>query len=91
DLDGGAGNDVLKGDQGEDKLAGGAGDDVIKARQGGKDEITCGDGNDKVLADKGDTVAADCETVSVKGSAKPKPAKAAKPAKTKSDKHPTKA
>jgi Ca2+-binding RTX toxin-like protein len=46
-LDGGAGNDVLKGWDTNDTLLGGAGDDEIQA-SGGSDHIEGGDGNDTI-------------------------------------------
>jgi hypothetical protein len=71
-LVGGAGDDMLSdGDQGtgqpsgSDDLNGGAGQDTISARDGFRDVITCGPGNDIVGADSLDVVAADCETVHV--------------------------
>lgn len=63
ELRGGAGNDVLYGDAGKDKLQGGKGDDAIHADDGTKDQISCGSGNDTVIADANDRVASDCETV----------------------------
>ena len=52
-LDGGAGADVLVGGPGSDVLTGGAGADVVR----------CGAGRDRVLADRRDRVARDCEVV----------------------------
>src|SRR4051795_3070773 len=46
-LDGGAGNDLLKGWDSNDTLLGGSGDDEIQA-SGGADHIEGGDGNDKI-------------------------------------------
>jgi Ca2+-binding RTX toxin-like protein len=39
------------------------GNDTVDARDGEVDQITCGVGEDRVLADAADVVAADCETV----------------------------
>ncbi len=39
------------------------GDDTIDVRDGEVDSVSCGVGNDRVLADTDDTVAPDCETV----------------------------
>ena len=49
-LDGGAGNDILKGWQSNDTLLGGAGDDEING-SGGDDHIEGGDGNDSLSPD----------------------------------------
>ncbi len=49
-LDGGAGNDILKGWQANDTLLGGAGDDEIQG-SGGNDHIEAGDGNDSISPD----------------------------------------
>ena len=62
-LAGGSGNDILRGNKGVDTHAGGAGDDFIDARGDRGDIVTCGDGNDTVLGDPADSIAADCETV----------------------------
>jgi hypothetical protein len=63
-LRGGAGPDWLVGGRGFDRLYGGWGNDRIDARDHRRDEIIdCGDGQDLVLADRRDRVAATCETV----------------------------
>lgn len=71
-LNGGNGNDVIVAELADPlrQIAGGtydggAGNDVIDVtRDGsGRDNVTCGDGNDTVYADRDDIVAADCETV----------------------------
>jgi Ca2+-binding RTX toxin-like protein len=49
-LDGGAGNDILKGWDSNDTLLGGPGDDEVQA-SGGSDHIEGGDGNDSISAD----------------------------------------
>lgn len=49
-LDGGGGNDILKGWQSNDVLRGGAGDDEIEG-SGGNDHIEAGDGNDSISPD----------------------------------------
>ena len=49
-LDGGRGNDILKGWQANDTLLGGAGDDEIKG-SGGNDHVEGGDGNDSLSPD----------------------------------------
>ena len=62
-LAGGSGNDILRGNKGVDTQAGGPGDDFIDVRGDRGDIVTCGDGNDTVLGDAADSIAADCETV----------------------------
>ena len=70
-LVGGDGNDFMVGgdDQhpGKDTLSGGAGSDVIWVinRPAAKDLVSCGGGFDRVLADRADVVALDCERVFV--------------------------
>ncbi len=59
----GPGGDRLIGGKGRDTMLGGGGPDVIKARDGQRDVITCGSGQDIVLADKADRVAKNCEKV----------------------------
>ena len=68
---GGGGNDFL-GDGGfressEDNLSGGGGNDVLDAinRPAFGDNVVCGRGFDRVLADRKDVVAPDCERVFV--------------------------
>jgi Ca2+-binding RTX toxin-like protein len=76
-LEGGFGDDKLVGGPGKDTVNGdrksrcnefhcdylGAGNDTIEVRDGEIDSVTCGVGQDKVVADPDDVVAADCETV----------------------------
>jgi len=71
-LVGGDGNDFMFGGELEppavkDNLYGGAGGDVIDVlnRPAGKDLVSCGSGFDRVLADRADVVALDCERVFV--------------------------
>ena len=80
-IDGGYNDDTIVGGPGPDRIAGDhptgecgiywcklpAGNDTIEARDGEKDSITCGFGNDTVNADPIDTVARDCETVNGRG------------------------
>jgi Ca2+-binding RTX toxin-like protein len=62
-LDGGSGNDTIVGGPGHDLLLGGRGSDVLSARDGQRDRIRCGPGRDRVIADRLDLVARDCELV----------------------------
>jgi Ca2+-binding RTX toxin-like protein len=57
------GNDLLRGGPGRDGLLGGPGNDRILDREGARDTIACGLGVDRVLADRLDVVAEDCEIV----------------------------
>ncbi len=58
------GNDRLYGGKGRDRLDGGAGNDSIYAQDGARDIVVCGSGRDRVFADRSDSVARDCESVS---------------------------
>jgi hypothetical protein len=51
----------------KDTLSGGEGNDVfwVDNDPAGKDIVTCGSGFDRVLADRADVVAPDCEKVSI--------------------------
>jgi Ca2+-binding RTX toxin-like protein len=60
---GGDGADRIDGGSGRDTIQGGRGDDVIRAADGQSDTISCGPGHDRVLADRTDRVASDCERV----------------------------
>jgi hypothetical protein len=63
-LVGGAGNDQLTGDAGTDTFDGGAGNDVVNARDKvQRERVSCGAGRDRVVADRRDSVARDCEVV----------------------------
>jgi hypothetical protein len=46
-----------------DTILAGAGSDTVLAADGDTDRITCGDGNDRVVADPADIVGPDCEAV----------------------------
>ena len=59
------GRDEISGDAGRDVVLAGAGNDVVDARDGEADDIRCGSGADRVLADRADAVARDCERVAV--------------------------
>ena len=58
-----AGNDRIYGKGGHDWLSGGEGADLITAQDGAFDEIVCGPGRDRAVADRGDRVQRDCERV----------------------------
>src|SRR5215208_6827043 len=61
---GGDGDDVLSGDWGKDVLYGGDGNDLLDGasnEDGERDELYCGKGKDKYLADKNDYVDSSCE------------------------------
>jgi len=60
---GGKRGDRLRGGQGRDRLSGGAGRDRIDAADGRRDRVRCGPGRDRVIADRKDRVAGDCERV----------------------------
>jgi hypothetical protein len=62
-IDGWEGIDELVGGPGSDLLIGGAGGDVIDARDGGRDEVDCGPGPDRVRADAVDALDASCEEI----------------------------
>ena len=61
-ITGGPGRDVINGDSVTGSIAA-YGNDVIDARDGEVDDVTCGVGTDRVIADADDVVAPDCETV----------------------------
>lgn len=61
-LKGEAGRDKLRGGTGRDILSGGSGDDVLKARDGERDRVRCGGGDDRAKVDKRDRVKG-CETL----------------------------
>ncbi len=58
------GNDRLTGGPGRDQLLAGPGNDRLFARDGAADTIVCGRGYDRVIADRRDVIAADCEWLS---------------------------
>jgi Ca2+-binding RTX toxin-like protein len=72
-LTGGPGNDTLRGEKGVDTHSGGDGDDLIDSRGDRPDVVTCGIGNDTVMADAVDSVAPDCETIDRGGAPPPPP------------------
>ena len=62
-LDGGDGDDRLAGGPGLDAYEGGEGNDTLYARDGVREGVLCGGGQDAGDADLEDDVAADCEGV----------------------------
>lgn len=60
---GGVGNDRLVGGPGRDALQGGSGNDRIESRDGTRDQVRCGAGQDIAIVDRKDAVGRDCETV----------------------------
>lgn len=63
-LFGGSGDDLLKGGPGPDILSSSYGDDRISSSDGaGGDRVSCGEGYDIVYANRGDSVARDCERI----------------------------
>lgn len=62
-IDGGKGDDTLRGHEGYDEMRGGRDDDVIRIAGGGDDFADCGPGHDKVIRDANDGVASNCEDV----------------------------
>lgn len=61
-VEAGRGEDLIDGKLGVDDLDGGDAGDVVIARDGVRDDVVCGDGNDLAIADARDK-AIDCETV----------------------------
>lgn len=57
------GNDRVAGGAGNDRLFGEQGNDWIDSRDSGFDVVGCGRGRDTALADPGDLVGGDCESV----------------------------
>jgi Ca2+-binding RTX toxin-like protein len=57
-LEGGGGADLLDGGGGEDALAGGAGGDALRARDGARDAVACGTGQDVAVVDERDRLRA---------------------------------
>jgi uncharacterized protein DUF4430 len=62
----------IVGTDGRDSIVGSAGPDLVRARDsrdrvnvrgGGRDRVSCGDGVDRVRADRGDRLSSDCEEV----------------------------
>jgi hypothetical protein len=61
-LTGGSGNDTLKGGPGTNAYDAGSGNDLVEARNGKKETVRCGSGNDRARVDKSDRVSG-CERV----------------------------
>ena len=59
----GEGNDSVDGGDGGDTIDSGAGDDSVTSRDAVADQVSCGAGSDRVVADSLDVVSGDCETV----------------------------
>jgi arylsulfatase A-like enzyme len=59
----GASNDVIDPAGGPDYVFAGAGNDVIRARDGNRDVVKCGPGNDVAVVESPDRVSSDCERV----------------------------
>ncbi len=72
ELDGGSGDDSLDGGRGDDRLTGGPGDDDVIGGRGAdridtadsqpEHTVTCGQGDDRLVADAHDPISVDCET-----------------------------
>lgn len=73
DLYGGGGNDRLIGGTGGDDYYGGPGNDRIRSVDNSPDDVVCGPGFDRVIANPGEDVARDCERVARQGSNQPDP------------------
>ncbi len=62
-VSGNGGDDRVEGGRGEDRLFGRDGNDRIFVRDGVRDVVDCGSGNDRVVADRADSVRGNCESV----------------------------
>jgi hypothetical protein len=60
-LDGNGGDDTIVGGPGADTLFGGDGNDFIDSRDGQRDHVECGPGQDNATIDRIDDVSSDCE------------------------------
>jgi Ca2+-binding RTX toxin-like protein len=58
-----SGADLITGGPGRDTLLGGRGNDTLLSRDRARDEVRCGPGRDRAVADRRDRVARDCEHV----------------------------
>jgi Ca2+-binding RTX toxin-like protein len=68
-ITGADGPDSLTGGAGRDRISGRGGNDTIRVRDGERDLVRCGDGQDSVSADRIDTIGRDCERTSRAASA----------------------
>ena len=64
-VSGGSGSDRVSGGPGADKVSGGSGNDLLFVRDGSRDTVSCGAGDDGVSADRSDVVASDCESIPI--------------------------
>jgi Ca2+-binding RTX toxin-like protein len=62
-IEGRGGGDALRLGGGRDEAYGERGDDLISAVDGSKDDISCGPGSDRAVANPGDKVAEGCESI----------------------------
>lgn len=62
-LSGGGGDDELYGGPGRDALLGGAGEDFLETKDGDRDYVDCGHGEDAASVDMKDRVSRTCETI----------------------------
>ena len=62
-LSGGGGADELYGGPGRDTLLGGAGDDFLETKDGERDYVDCGPGEDAASVDMQDRVSRTCESI----------------------------
>ena len=58
-----AGNDAILAGTDRDRVFAGAGNDLIWAADGWRDQVECGPGRDRVVVDRWDVIAGDCERV----------------------------
>jgi Ca2+-binding RTX toxin-like protein len=65
---GGGGGDTIHGSEGTDDVSGGAGNELIDVYGGGADTVDCGANWDEVYVDSSDTVAGNCERVTLAAS-----------------------
>jgi Ca2+-binding RTX toxin-like protein len=62
-LSGGGGDDEIYGGPGRDVLLGGAGDDFLETKDGERDYVDCGPGQDAASVDMQDRVSRTCEMI----------------------------
>ena len=61
----GKGKDKVRAQNGQDKVNGGPGADFLKVQGRGTDTVNCGGGADRIIGDRKDEVAANCEKVKI--------------------------